>query len=57
MPLRAGSIALSVLLTILFLVLALQSDAQTDSPSSGREQTLGEWLEKEIDWRAVGLHF
>ena len=57
MPLRAGSTGLSILFTIVFLVLALQSDGQADSPSSADEGMLSGWLEKEIDWRPFGLHF
>jgi hypothetical protein len=48
---RKISAGLGVLLVSVFLLLAFQSNAQADSPSSGNERTLSEWLGKEIDWR------
>jgi phosphate-selective porin OprO/OprP len=47
---------LSILLTIVFLVLALQSDGQADSSPSADEGRLSGWLGKEIDWRLLGRH-
>lgn len=38
------------------LPLAFQSELQADPPSSENERPLSEWLEKEIDWRPLGLH-
>ena len=38
------------------LSLAFQSELQADPPSSGNDRTLTEWLEKEIDWKPLGLH-
>jgi len=38
------------------LSLAFQNELQADPPSSDNEQPISEWLEKEIDWRPLGLH-
>jgi phosphate-selective porin OprO/OprP len=38
------------------LSLAFQREVRADPPSSDDERTLGEWLEKKIDWRPLGLH-
>jgi len=40
----------------MLLPLGFQSEVQADPSSSGSERTLSEWLEKEIDWRPLGLH-
>ena len=54
--LRTINIAVGVLVISMLLPLGFQSEVQADPSSSGSERTLSEWLEKEIDWRPLGLH-
>jgi phosphate-selective porin OprO/OprP len=56
LPLRTICFGVSFFLS-LFLSLAFQGAAVAESPSSGDERTVNEWLEKKIDWKPVGLHF
>jgi phosphate-selective porin OprO/OprP len=56
MTLRTILFGLVFLFVSTILSLAFQSEVQGDPPSSGDERTFTEWLEKEIDWRPLGLH-
>src|SRR5512137_1493153 len=50
------NIMFGVLVISMMLSLAFQSEVQADPTSSVNERTLSQWLEKEIDWRPLGLH-
>ncbi len=54
--LRTINIAYIVLVVSMLLSLAFQSEVQGDPSSAGADRTVSEWLEKEIDWRPLGLH-
>jgi phosphate-selective porin OprO/OprP len=56
MSLRTIFFGASVLFASIFLLLAFQSSVQADSSSSGRERTLSEWFQEEIDWKFLGFH-
>jgi phosphate-selective porin OprO and OprP len=56
MHLKTISMGLRVIFVGMSLLLAFQGKVQADSSSSGDERMLGGWLEREIDWRPLGLH-
>jgi len=56
MTLRTIFFGLVIFFVSTVLSLAFQSELQADPPSSGNDRTLTEWLEKEIDWKPLGLH-